>query len=225
MIFGILQKILVVVTRAVKKQLPLILLVFLLGACSLSSTPQALSQSQDTAQYPNPVPSETASASMPTLTPTIPASATPRPAASQIPSDTPTQDVFAASKTAYQSTQYSLVGPLAVLNGIDQYYNPVGTPLKTWHDIPIMSQATAGQEFRADVYSFKATASLSQASSFYASRAAALKWFCTGPITGYSGTGTNAEHSSDYMCQGFFISIVSMDNNTKEVIVIIEKQS
>jgi hypothetical protein len=47
--------------------------------------------------------------------------------------------------------------------------NPVGTPLKSWHDIPILPQATTGQELSVNAYNYKAAATINQAQQFYAS--------------------------------------------------------
>ena len=41
------------------------------------------------------------------------------------------------------------------LPDVTKYLNPQGQPVKEWNGIPIMSQATAGQEFSKGTYSFR----------------------------------------------------------------------
>ncbi len=57
------------------------------------------------------------------------------------------------------------------------YFNPQGTPVSDWKGIPIMPQATAGQEF-ADTatYSFKADASIKEVQDFYNAQLVELGW-------------------------------------------------
>jgi hypothetical protein len=54
--------------------------------------------------------------------------------------------------------------------------NPQGTPVTEWNGIPIMPQATAGQEFDANNYSFKATATVTEAQEFYNEQLTGLGW-------------------------------------------------
>ena len=116
------------------------------------------------------------------------------------------------------------MGPRADLNNIAQYFNPVGMPLKTWNAIPIMPQATDGQEFKSDIYSYKASATLVQATNYYNSKNASLSWSCV-VSSGYAGTGSHADHSNTFVCQGIVIAIISFDNDTQHVIVVINKAS
>lgn len=48
------------------------------------------------------------------------------------------------------------------------YFDPQGTPAAEWNGIPIMPQATAGQEFDAANYSFKYAGAAQEAVDFYA---------------------------------------------------------
>ena len=56
------------------------------------------------------------------------------------------------------------------------FFNPQGTPVSEWNGIPIMPQATAGQEFDANNYSFKATATTKEAQDFYNAQLTTLGW-------------------------------------------------
>lgn len=55
--------------------------------------------------------------------------------------------------------------------------NPQGTPAQEWKGIPIMPQATAGQEFTANnTYSFKAPVTTKEVQDFYNEKLTALGW-------------------------------------------------
>jgi hypothetical protein len=55
--------------------------------------------------------------------------------------------------------------------------NPQGTPAQEWKGIPIMPQATVGQEFsNASSYSFKANVTTTEVQSFYDQQLTALGW-------------------------------------------------
>ena len=55
--------------------------------------------------------------------------------------------------------------------------NPQGTPAQEWQGIPIMPQATTGQEFSDnDTYSFKANVTTTEVQDFYEERLTTLGW-------------------------------------------------
>jgi len=59
-------------------------------------------------------------------------------------------------------------------------FNPQGEPAKEWNGIPVMTQATAGQEFPdTKTYSFKATATVKDAEDFYNAEMVKLGWSST----------------------------------------------
>ena len=63
--------------------------------------------------------------------------------------------------------------------------NPQGEPVKEWNGVPIMSQATAGQEFPdTNTYSFKATATVKDATDFYNTEMVKLGWSSTMTVPG-----------------------------------------
>ena len=41
------------------------------------------------------------------------------------------------------------------LPDVSKYLNPQGTPVSEWNGIPVMTQATAGQEFSKSTYSYR----------------------------------------------------------------------
>ena len=59
---------------------------------------------------------------------------------------------------------------------IGNYFDPQGTPVAEWNGIPIMPQATVGQEFDANNYSFKFTGTAKEASDFYNSNLGNAGW-------------------------------------------------
>lgn len=57
------------------------------------------------------------------------------------------------------------------------FFDPQGEPLDSWNDIPIMSEATAGQEFPdSNTYSFKVDATPQEVQDFYSGQLADLGW-------------------------------------------------
>lgn len=60
---------------------------------------------------------------------------------------------------------------------VGDYLNPTGQPVSEWKDIPIMTQASAGQEFNANTYSFKASGvTAADVQTFYNEKLKALGW-------------------------------------------------
>jgi hypothetical protein len=59
---------------------------------------------------------------------------------------------------------------------VEKYLNPTGKPVSNWNDIPIMTQASAGQEFDKHTYSFKADATATDVQTFYTDQLKALGW-------------------------------------------------
>ena len=56
-------------------------------------------------------------------------------------------------------------------------FNPQGTPVQEWMGIPIMPQATAGQEFSdQSTYSFKVNATTTEVQNFYNDQLTPLGW-------------------------------------------------
>lgn len=61
--------------------------------------------------------------------------------------------------------------------GLGDMFNPQGTPVSEWNGIPIMPQATSGQEFaETDTYSTKVNASLTEVQDFYNNQLTSLGW-------------------------------------------------
>jgi hypothetical protein len=59
---------------------------------------------------------------------------------------------------------------------IDKYFNPSGTPVEEWNGIPIMPQATVGEEFGESTYSFTAPVTATDVQTFYNQSLEELGW-------------------------------------------------
>lgn len=196
--------------------LALIALVMTTIACGLTS--QAAPATQ-TAIPPSNTPAPTATTA-PSDTP--PATNTAQP--SDTPAATETVNPINAVQTQLVGTEFAQIGPAAHLTGFATLYsNPTGTPVESWHGIPIMKEATAGQEFQADIYSYKAAATLQQATAFYSKQSSALNWSCFPPASGSAGTGDLANHQSTFLCGPLNIIIASFDKDPSQVLVVLNK--
>lgn len=65
----------------------------------------------------------------------------------------------------------------ALATALGDITNPQGTPVQEWNGIPIMPQATVGQEFSdTNTYSFKANVTTTEVQAFYDQQLTALGW-------------------------------------------------
>jgi hypothetical protein len=65
----------------------------------------------------------------------------------------------------------------AIATQFGNYFDPQGTPVQEWKGIPIMPQATAGQEFSENnSYSFRAPVTAKEVQDFYNEKMTALGW-------------------------------------------------
>jgi hypothetical protein len=111
---------------------------------------------------------------------------------------------------------------MGALTDISKYYHPTGTPLKTWREVPILPQATAGQEYPPYVYSYTANATLEEANQFYKPLLASLG--ITFPAgTGSAGAGAQAVHNISFISPALIIVLTSFDNDPAHAIVVIAK--
>ncbi len=73
------------------------------------------------------------------------------------------------------------------LPDVSKYLNPQGQPVSDWNGVPIMSQATAGQEFSKNTYSYRvSTVSEPDIQAFYNDKLKALGW--TSPFSAQGGS-------------------------------------
>lgn len=65
----------------------------------------------------------------------------------------------------------------ALATNVGNMFDPQGTPAQEWNGIPIMPQATAGQDFSENSsYSFKFTGTTQEVQDFYEGQLTALGW-------------------------------------------------
>ena len=134
----------------------IVLLVFLL-ACNFVTQP--LNDAQNLAQTAQAVasslPVETLQAAASQI-----ASAIPQETLQALPSAIPTLQALASS-----------------LPDFGNMFDPQGTPVQEWRGIPILPEATAGQEFSENnTYSFKANVTAKDVQDFYTEKLEALGW-------------------------------------------------
>jgi hypothetical protein len=58
----------------------------------------------------------------------------------------------------------------------DNYFDPSGTPVDQWNGIPVMPQATVGEEFGESTYSYTVPVPAPEAQSFYDQKMEELGW-------------------------------------------------
>jgi hypothetical protein len=141
----------------------------------------------------------------------------------EVPSDTLPPPAVTATVDPSVATSIALMGPMGALMNIDQYYHPVGGPVKTWRDVPVMPEAVAGQEYPPYIYSYTADATLDQARLFYAPLVASFG-ITFPPATGSSGIGVEATHNVTFFSQAMGIVLTTFDNDPSHVIVVIAKE-
>ncbi|MEP7135260.1 MAG: hypothetical protein ABI904_10035 [Chloroflexota bacterium] len=90
-------------------------------------------------------------------------------------------------------------------------FNPQGEPVKEWNSIPVMPQATAGQENDKSNYSFKFTGTAKEASDFYSAEMVKLGWTSLFSMPGQANGAILAFQKDS---QILTITIVTTDKDT-----------
>jgi len=70
----------------------------------------------------------------------------------------------------------TLIANPSLIPDVGNYFDPQGTPVAEWNGIPIMPQATAGQEHDSANYSFRFTGTVQEASDFYTNGLGPAGW-------------------------------------------------
>lgn len=84
---------------------------------------------------------------------------------------------FASTAEAIATSIPSSIPKIPSIPDVSGYLNPTGTPASDWNGIPIMPQATSGQEFTKSTYSFKSPLMpQAEVESFYDTKLKALGW-------------------------------------------------
>jgi hypothetical protein len=99
----------------------------------------------------------------------------------------------------------------------EKMFNPQGEPVAEWNGIPIMEQATAGQEHDANNYSFKFTGTTKEAVDFYNDQMVKLGWTSMFSMPGNEAGAVLAFQKDDSVLT---ITVVTTDADT---VVILTK--
>ena len=105
------------------------------------------------------------------------------------------------------------------LGNVGDYLNPTGKPASDWNSIPIMTQATAGQEFNKNTYSFKASGiAESDVQTYYTDKLKTLGWSST---FGFQGGGQGGIMLFSKDNQVLTITVAPDQNNSNNIVVIL----
>ena len=108
----------------------------------------------------------------------------------------------------------------SMLPDVGNYFEPSGTPVEQWNGIPIMPQATAGEEFGETTYGYTVPVSAINVGAFYTQELEALGWTSTFsfPITNEGGI-LLFQNESELLT----ITITPDQNDNSSVDVILQK--
>jgi hypothetical protein len=110
--------------------------------------------------------------------------------------------------------------PQAIASALPDFgnmFNPQGEPVSEWNGVPIMPQATAGQEHDAYNYSFKFTGTAKEAQDFYEGEMSSLGWTSLFSMPS-SDSGALLSFQKDNT--SLTITIVTTDNSTVVVLTM-----
>ncbi len=100
---------------------------------------------------------------------------------------------------------------------VGNYLNPTGKPASNWNNIPIMTQATAGQEFNKNTYSFKVSGVVAtDVQAFYDEKLKALGWTSA---FNFQGSGLGGVMMYTKGSQSLTITVTANEN--KDLIVVL----
>jgi len=104
----------------------------------------------------------------------------------------------------------------SALPDIQGYFNPQGTPASEWNGIPIMPQATAGQEFTdTKTYSFKVNATVKEVQDFYSAELEKLGWSSL-----FSMPGGDAGGIQSFQKDNNVLTVTTTDVNGSVVVIL-----
>lgn len=99
---------------------------------------------------------------------------------------------------------------------IGNFFNPQGTPVSEWKGIPVMPQATAGQEFaESSIYSFKVDATIEEIQQYYKTELEELGWQSFFNMPSDSGGSVQV-----YQKEGNVLTITIVDTQGSIVVML-----
>jgi len=101
-----------------------------------------------------------------------------------------------------------------------KYLDPTGIPVEEWNGIPVMPQATVGEEFGESTYGFTVPATATDVQAFYDQKMEDLGWTSTFNFQVSNEGGILSYYKED----NFVVITISPDqNNSDSVDVILQK--
>ncbi|MEO8358258.1 MAG: hypothetical protein ABI621_20320 [Chloroflexota bacterium] len=117
---------------------------------------------------------------------------------------------------ALPSAAPTLAALASAMPDFEGYFNPEGTPVSEWNGIPIMPQATAGEEFTdSSTYSFKVDASVKEAQDFYSAELIKLGWTSSFSMPGGDTVAVQLFQKDDSM-----LTVTITDVNGSVVVIL-----
>ena len=108
----------------------------------------------------------------------------------------------------------------SMLPEVGNYFNPTGSPVDEWNGIPVMPEATVGEEFGESTYSYTVPATATDVQDFYNQKMEDLGW--SSPF-GFQASEEGGimifQNGSDFVT----ITIVPDQDNSNSVDVLIQK--
>ena len=108
----------------------------------------------------------------------------------------------------------------SLLPEVGNYFNPTGTPVDEWNGIPVMPEATVGEEFGESTYSYTVPATATDIQAFYNQKMEDLGW--SSPF-GFQASEEGGimifQNGSDFVT----ITIVPDQDGSNSVDVLIQK--
>lgn len=108
----------------------------------------------------------------------------------------------------------------SMLPDIGNYFDPTGTPVEEWNGIPIMPQATVGEEFGESTYSYTVPVAATDVQTFYNQKMEELGW--NSPF-GFQATEQGGimlfQNETDFLT----ITIVPDQDDSNSVDVLLQK--
>ncbi len=120
---------------------------------------------------------------------------------------------------ALPSVMPTLEGIASAIPEFDNYFDPQGTPASEWKGVPIMPQATAGQEFdNNNTYSFKVDAAPQAVVDYYNDEMVKLGWSKTfdTPVDASGGLAVYSKNSSLLT-----VTVTSLDGSTVVILALV----
>lgn len=97
-----------------------------------------------------------------------------------------------------------------------KFINPQGTPISEWKGIPVMPQATAGEEFvDSSIYSYKVDASIEEVQQYYKTELEELGWQSFFNMPSDSGGSVQV-----YQKEGSVLTITVIDTQGNIVVML-----